>query len=476
MSGAVHTLQRKCSCGGAAPCSQCDDKRSLQRSIPDRERQRKSPEVPQIVYDVLRTSGETMDRESRAFFGRRMGHDFSDIRIHSDDRAAESAQRVSALAYTVGRHVVFARGQYAPQTAQGSRLIAHELTHAMQQGMFAGDPKPGDLSIEGPDSPSERSAEAAENGGLPVAGSHGRPILARKPRKNNLYKPTEWSDAYWNLSVEERSSVNVEVDRIFKERTGITRLLDWDNTGDEELARQWLRIRDEVMESRSAPPPKTTETETPPETTEEAEKKAEEETAAEKKVCGPEVKDWLVNQMETNAASEIVAEMRESNANATVGDHSAWALGMWAWLVRTGGVWDFKTQLDASIGEMAPCRQNCNGKLWSVTLDGHCMTYEVAANIHFAFVGRHAGFSEERLLSGASDAQVAEARGETEDDPRDVAAIRKGFELFNAGSARGLSSSGLRSNYYENLPEGDGDPAGCDPCTTSLPADWTPGE
>jgi hypothetical protein len=96
------------------------------------------------------------------------------------------------------------------------------------------------------------------------------------------------------------------------------------------------------------------------------------------------------------------------------------------------------------------------------------MTYEAAANIHYGYVGRAAGFSEKRLLKGASDAQASEGRGETADDPRDVQAIKKGFELFDAGSPAGLSKSGLERNYYQKLPKGDGDPAGCKPCEVKL--------
>jgi len=63
----------------------------------------------------------------------RFGHDFSDVRIHTDARAAESARAINALAYTVGRDVVFSAGQFAPNSGEGRKLIAHELTHVVQQ-------------------------------------------------------------------------------------------------------------------------------------------------------------------------------------------------------------------------------------------------------------------------------------------------------------------------------------------------------
>ena len=63
----------------------------------------------------------------------RFGHDFGEVRIHTDAQAAQSAEAVNALAYTVGQNVVFAKGQYQPRTWAGRRLLAHELTHVLQQ-------------------------------------------------------------------------------------------------------------------------------------------------------------------------------------------------------------------------------------------------------------------------------------------------------------------------------------------------------
>ena len=89
--------------------------------------------IPPIVHDVLRASGQPLDTATRAFMEPRFGQDFSRVRVHTDARAAESARAVNALAYTVGRDVVFGAGQYAPGTPEGHRLIAHELAHVMQQ-------------------------------------------------------------------------------------------------------------------------------------------------------------------------------------------------------------------------------------------------------------------------------------------------------------------------------------------------------
>lgn len=74
----------------------------------------------------------------RHYFEPRFGYDFSQVRVHTDAKAAESARAVNALAFTVGRDVAFGAGQYAPGTTEGKRLLAHELTHVVQQNQFDG--------------------------------------------------------------------------------------------------------------------------------------------------------------------------------------------------------------------------------------------------------------------------------------------------------------------------------------------------
>ena len=126
-------LQRKCACGKAvAEGEKCDDcEKKLRRKQSNASR---TSEVPSIVNEVLASPGQPMDASTRAFMEPRFGHDFSRVRIHNDARAAQSARAVNALAYTVGANVVFAAGQYEPRTPWGQHLIAHELTHVLQQG------------------------------------------------------------------------------------------------------------------------------------------------------------------------------------------------------------------------------------------------------------------------------------------------------------------------------------------------------
>ncbi|MGH7469864.1 MAG: DUF4157 domain-containing protein, partial [Longimicrobiales bacterium] len=85
------------------------------------------------MSDVLRSPGHPLDAQTRTFFEPRLGHDFGHVRIHTDAQANASARAVQAHAYTVGRDVVFGGGRFSPRSRKGQRLLAHELTHVVQQ-------------------------------------------------------------------------------------------------------------------------------------------------------------------------------------------------------------------------------------------------------------------------------------------------------------------------------------------------------
>jgi len=89
--------------------------------------------APPIVHDVMHSSGQPLDAATRAFMEPRFGHNFSQVRVHTDDQAAASALDVNARAYTVGDDIVFGKGQYHLSAASSQRLIAHELAHVVQQ-------------------------------------------------------------------------------------------------------------------------------------------------------------------------------------------------------------------------------------------------------------------------------------------------------------------------------------------------------
>jgi hypothetical protein len=179
------TLQRKCACGGSGgsggDCAECAKKKLQRRANGGTQ----SAPIPPTVHEVLRSPGKPLDSSTQNSMAsrfsflrdqplrsiarsaspaalavnqpgdryeqeadqvadrvmRRAGtasmpaaNTFSNVRIHNDPRAAESARSVGALAYTVGNNVVFGAGQYSPATSSGQRLLAHELTHTLQQG------------------------------------------------------------------------------------------------------------------------------------------------------------------------------------------------------------------------------------------------------------------------------------------------------------------------------------------------------
>lgn len=118
--------------------------------------------VPPIVHDVLGSSGRPLDDSTRLFFEPRFGHDFRNVRVHTDTRSTQSARAVGALAYTVGSDIVFEQGQYVPGNEAGKKLLAHELAHVVQQRghLSAGRSQ---LQINKPDDQFEQEADRAAN-------------------------------------------------------------------------------------------------------------------------------------------------------------------------------------------------------------------------------------------------------------------------------------------------------------------------
>jgi hypothetical protein len=169
-------LQRRCACGGrvvkGGECAECRNKRlqtkpavnqpgdrlereadrmadfvtrggeqapvlsdgslgALQRDEPNTSSA--STNAPSIVDEVIEGSGQPLDSSTRALMEWRFGHDFGNVRVHFDARAGTSARSVDALAYTVGHDIVFSDGAFAPVDPSGRSLLAHELTHVVQQ-------------------------------------------------------------------------------------------------------------------------------------------------------------------------------------------------------------------------------------------------------------------------------------------------------------------------------------------------------
>ncbi len=146
ISDASRQMQHTCACGGTAgpngECEACKQKRqTMQRQTVSQTTPTSTP-VPSIVHEVLHSPGQTLDADTQAFAQSRFGQDFSHVQIHTDAKASMSAQAVNALAYTVGNDIAFQAGQFAPGTTSGRRLLAHELTHVVQQTGGTSGPVP----------------------------------------------------------------------------------------------------------------------------------------------------------------------------------------------------------------------------------------------------------------------------------------------------------------------------------------------
>ncbi len=235
LSTGMPLLQRKCACGGS--CPRCKDELGIQTKLkisepgdkyeqeadriadevmrmpepsvqrqlePEEEEQemvqrkasgdstplnseQSSSEVPPIVHEVLNSPGHPLANETLTFMESRFGHDFSQVRVHTDSKATESAQTVNALAYTVGQNVVFGTGKYAPGTNTGNSLLAHELAHVIQQRYST--PTLHSLNIASPDGADEREVDSIADqvmGGIPVIQPRyaTTPALQRKMLNN----------------------------------------------------------------------------------------------------------------------------------------------------------------------------------------------------------------------------------------------------------------------------------------------------
>jgi len=121
----ISEIQRKC-----AECE--EEEKQMQRKETNQGEVNVDNDLQNYVGS-LDGGGQKLTEETRSFFEPKFGYDFSKVKIHTDNVAAKSAQSVNALAYTTGNNIVFNSGQYNPQTDSGKKLLAHELTHVVQQ-------------------------------------------------------------------------------------------------------------------------------------------------------------------------------------------------------------------------------------------------------------------------------------------------------------------------------------------------------
>lgn len=185
----VGKLQRK--------CSGCEDEEEKKVQRKEQTHHAESlASAPSTVHEALNSPGRPLDPITLSSMENNFGRDFSDVRVHSGAAAEQSARDVNANAYTVGHDIVFGRSQFAPATHEGQRLLAHELTHVVQQsGSHASRPLLGRMLEQNHDLPasvrvaSQTPISAGNNAGVLARQSIGG-LLAPEPRslKGSLAK------------------------------------------------------------------------------------------------------------------------------------------------------------------------------------------------------------------------------------------------------------------------------------------------
>lgn len=211
-------VHRKCSCDGGATCAQCEAGRA---TIFQRTPSSVASKVESAPDDPVKTlgPGRPLDPAMRSFMEPRFGRDFSDVRLHTGEHAAASAQAVNALAYTVGTNIVFGKGKYRPETAEGQKLLAHELVHTVQQSgakpavQRASDPKadpskdPTAFIQAGWSDVNElgivfREGSQAENGGVNLHEAPNGPVIEWLPQNTKVYilREEKKSDGWYAIA------------------------------------------------------------------------------------------------------------------------------------------------------------------------------------------------------------------------------------------------------------------------------------
>jgi hypothetical protein len=130
------TIQTKPIASQITPLVQRQVEEEEEELIQSKENSSSTAEVTSAIesnINLLRGGGQPLSESVKIYFEPRFGHDFSHVRIHTDNKANELAKLINAKAFTTGKDVVFGAGQYSFNTSTGKRLLAHELTHVVQQ-------------------------------------------------------------------------------------------------------------------------------------------------------------------------------------------------------------------------------------------------------------------------------------------------------------------------------------------------------
>ena len=201
-------VQRACACGGkkAGECEECRKKKHVQRKVDGRQ----AAPVSSLTDTDFSGGGVGLPHIARASLEPLFGVSFDRVRVHDDARSHALARDLGARAFTVGQDVHFAAGEFRPDARGGLHLLAHELTHTVQQRGMSQASGPVDIDTAG--SPMDRAADASAD--AVVAGRHaaGRPAVAPGPplvqRKEGEGSATRQIDQYKASPSRARSSIS----------------------------------------------------------------------------------------------------------------------------------------------------------------------------------------------------------------------------------------------------------------------------
>lgn len=412
-------LQRKCACGGTpgpdGECAECRRKRlTLQRRMTNQD---EPATVPPIVHDIINSPGQPLDPNTHAFMRSRFGHDFSRVRVHADSKAAESARAVHALAYTVGRDVVFGAGQYTPQTVAGRQLLAHELTHVVQQGNQAR--LAANALVASPANTREET-EAESAAQAVISGREMRHMALSSPKVRiqragfGELRVVEGGSVGsscgpdvtdWFVGIMNRAKTDSNVLEIQRRLTGASRLgakhgYSATNVLEGGVVRKVL-----AAETAAGRPTRTPE--------------------ASRQIAAADPSNEFGRALLGASAPIPFAGAPAQYMLAAIRGASL----IWKSLVETGAVWDFKNNvLSGSSLAAAGCPLPCPGTP-TVTMCGTCYEHDLPGNLFYAYIGKVCGFSLNALQLGSQFAELLPSSSGGWDPPEDTAAINLGFGL-----------------------------------------------
>jgi hypothetical protein len=401
----------------------------IQRFTPHASGQ--SEAAPASVDRALGSPGRPLDAGTRQDMEQRFGHDFSQVRIHEGAAAEQSARDVGARAYTVGSNIAFAAGQFAPASAEGRRLLAHELTHVIQQG--AG----GWLQRQQLQTP---GSTKAGTGSTTAPGSGKGSVVTPKdvPRSCG---PEVSGWIVGQASKQMGNAAVLAVRAAISEANALAAKYDTSAQAAVEAGAAWqVASTESSLKKAGTVPPGDRPT-------------ADIATGLKGAVgFGTSV---AVDFSGSDTKIEDVKKMYEKVTKAAAA---------WQELVGHGKEYDFKANVmkNPTAGDCpsATCNNTvtiCGGSYLGNNYltqkfgnAGNCYVTDVPGNLLYALIGKFVGFSERALQLGSQWAQLTSKDGAKWDPPQDTASISVGYSLPLSLTTSGLCSAVVASRSRLN--------------------------